>query len=212
MFGLQRTELSVCGVGVAGMGSSLLRASDCPPTRDHWVPPTAIAQMGKLRPRGTRTGRGGLQEQQKSPASPLAAASHLSRPGAVPPGSRPHPVGGRATLLGSPPWSQTFTQGSRSVGWCTNSSPSPGPRGCLVPPLAREPEQLLLPLLGPRSPHLSSWEGLGALLRVHVYARPAHCGERTSVWVHACALVGELPPTGLPLPKWGPRDLLHSNI
>ena len=159
VFGLQRTELSVCGVGVAGMGSSLLRASDCPPTRDHWAPPTAIVQMGKLRPRGTRTSQGGLQEQQKSPASPLAAASHLSRPGAVPPGSRPHPVGGRATLLGSPPWSQTFTQGSRSVGWRTNSSPSPGPRGCLVPPLAREPGQLLLPLLGPRSPHLSSWAG-----------------------------------------------------
>ena len=30
MFGPQKTELSVCGVGVAGMGSSLLRASDCP--------------------------------------------------------------------------------------------------------------------------------------------------------------------------------------
>lgn len=42
------------------------------PTRDHWAPPTAIVQMGKLRPRGTRTGRGGLQEQQNSPASPLA--------------------------------------------------------------------------------------------------------------------------------------------
>ena len=95
------------------------------PAGDHWAPPTAIVQMGKLRPRGTRTCRGGLQEQN-SPASPLAAASHLSRPGAVPPGSRPHPVGGSAALLGSPPWSQTFTQGSRSVGWRTNSSPSPG--------------------------------------------------------------------------------------
>lgn len=117
------------------------------------VPHMAIAQMGKLRPRGARTSLG--HKSIESPASSLATLSHPSRPGAVPPGSRPHPVGGRAALLGSPPWSQTSTQGSRDVGWCRNSS-SPSPRGCLVPPLARVAGQLL-PLLGPQSPNLCSW-------------------------------------------------------
>lgn len=98
----------------------------------------------------------GSQEHEESPASPLATPSHLLRPGAVPPGSRPHPVGGRAALLGSPPWSQTFTQGSRGVGWRRNSSPSLGPRGCLVPPLARVTGQPPAPL-GPWSPYLCSW-------------------------------------------------------
>lgn len=157
VFGLLRTELSVCGMGVARTGSSLLRGSDCLSNSGSLCPTHGHCTDGETEDKRSQD-RPGSQEHMKSPASPLATPSHLSRPGAVPLGSRPHPVGGRAALLGSPPWSQTFTQGSRGVGWCRNSSPSLGPRGCLVPPLSRVAGQLL-PLLGLQSPHLSSWAG-----------------------------------------------------
>lgn len=90
-----------------------------------------------------------------------ATSFHLSSPGAVPLGSRPHPVGGRAALLGSPPCSQPFTHGSGGVGWCRSPS-SLSPRVCLVPPPARVAGRLLSHS-GPWWPHLHRWAGPGAM-------------------------------------------------
>ena len=152
MFGLPRTELSVCGVGVVRMDWDSGAVTVTSPHHGHCTDGETEAQRSQDQP--------GSQERTVS-CFPLGHSFPSFKAWGYAPGSRPHPVGGIAALLGSPLWSQTFTQGSRAMEWCRNSCP-PGPRVCLVPPLARVAGQLL-PLLGggAQCPHLCSWAGTG---------------------------------------------------
>lgn len=162
VFGPQRTELSVCGVGVAGMGSSLLRASDCPsnsgslgPTHGHCTDGETEAQRNQDRP-GWVARAAELSGLPLGPLLPIFQGLGLCLREA-----------GHILLVAEQPCWEVLPGVRLSPkapgAWDGAQIPLllPGPRGCLVPPVAREAGQLLPPLLGPRSPRLSSWAGTG---------------------------------------------------